>query len=107
MPDVNMLETYGFFDLPNGLFVSIWRDDVVSGHMRVTGIEARADGGYVAQAVHQFGDLLKIAAKRELGPGGVLNQNFEVARVPVESIERALDGLSSEQQPLFASQPAP
>ena len=49
--------------------------DVVSGNMGVAGIDARADRNDAVEPIQNLRNLLEASAKRELRPGGVLDQD--------------------------------
>ena len=70
-------------------------------------VQTDGDGRVGMQALHQLGDLLQLAAERELCAGGVFDQDAEVGAREVDSGNRALDGLSRQTQALLTGQPLP
>ena len=79
VPDADLGEADGAIDKRDGFLVAGVGDDVVSGDVAVAGVEAGADGDDRAEALQQFSDLFEAASQGELGSGGVLDEDAEVA----------------------------
>ena len=68
--------------------IAFSRNNVVSGNMRMAGIEAHAHRRVRLQPLHQFRHLLKVAAQRALRTGRVFNQDAEIRSLPRQSVHR-------------------
>src|SRR4051812_37119496 len=61
-------------------------DDIVPGNMGVAGIDASRNWNYPLKPLKDFRDLLKAPPERELGSGGVLDQNRQSSLCQVECL---------------------
>src|SRR5579864_4122066 len=73
VPDFYAVETDGCIEMLQRLIETFFADYVVSGNMRVAGIDASADGDDSLQPLENFCDLFETAAEREFGAGCVLD----------------------------------
>src|SRR5579859_1725701 len=107
VPDADLLEADGAGEQGDGFLVAGCGDNVVSGDVAVTGVEACADGDDRAQAVQELGDLFEAAAEGELGSGGVLDEDAEVAVVERNAVDGLGDAVGGERETLVACESAP
>ena len=84
-------------------------DDVVSGYVKVAGVEADGYGSAAGlEGGDQLGDLFEFAAERELGAGGVFDQDAEVRGLAeVEPGDGVFDGLLGELEAFVAGEAFP
>ncbi len=103
MPDVNILQANGAIELIESLGKAFVADDVIASHVRVASIDASSRRHEVAQQVQQLGNLFEVAAERELGARRVLDQDTQVARRQVQTLDRLLDRQRNPLQTFFAA----
>ena len=75
VPDLNGIQSKGGIEMLQSLVNALLADNVVSGNVRVTSIDAGADRNDSAQALQHLRDLLEASAEREFRAGRVLDQN--------------------------------
>lgn len=63
VPDAHRCKAHRRLDLRNSRFIALGRNNVISGNMGVTGIEADAHWRCCLQTLHQFRYLLEAAAE--------------------------------------------
>ena len=81
---------------------AFFADDVVSGDVSVTGVDAGRDRNDAAQAIDDFGDLLEAASQGEFGASGIFDQDGESGFRQVKALGSSGDGGSGLQQSSFA-----
>src|SRR4051812_41085866 len=77
VPHGYVLQSDCCVQLPHALFIPFRRNDVVSGDMRVAGVNASGNRNHAAQAIQEFRHLLEGAAQRIFRAGGVLDRDLE------------------------------
>ena len=103
MPEVDILEADGAVKSVKRFGVSGVTNNVISGDVGMTGIDAGSARHEVAQEVQQLGDLFEVGAERELRSGGVLDQNAQLSGFEVKALGPLLDGECDAPQAFFAA----
>jgi hypothetical protein len=106
VPDADGVKPNGCADELDGGGVAFVGDQVITGHVRVACIQADGNGGTDLEECHQFGDLLEAAAERELGAGGVFDEDGDLT-VAVQAIDGAGDGFGCELEAFVARESLP
>ncbi len=113
VPDADGGEADGCADELHGLDVAVVGDDVVAGDVDVAGVEADGDGGAGLEGFDEFGDLFKLAAERELGSGGIFDEDAEGGGGfcggfgKCDGVDGALDGFGGEAEAFLAGEALP
>ncbi len=107
MPNPYGLKADGSLNLLHGFGVALFTDDVISGDVNVTGIQAHGNRSAGTKRLDKFRDLLQRTAEGKLGSGGILNQNPEVGALPGQTIDGLLNRLCGQPQALIAGQALP
>ena len=102
MPDGYVFQSNGRVELSNGFLKSLFGNDVVSSDVHVARVNASSHGNVISQTLRDFGNLLKAAAKRVLGAGGVFDQDCESALCQVKPVAGCRNGGGSLQQSLVS-----
>jgi len=102
MPHPDILQTDGSVELGQCFAKTLLGNNVISGNMRVAGVDASAHRNMPVQVLNDFRDLLEAAAQRELGPGGVFNQYGQSTFCEIKSLARGRYGRRRSQQAFFA-----
>ena len=79
VPDLDPFQPDGLVQLLQRLVNASFADDVISGDVGMAGINAGGSGNNPVQTIEHFSDLFEAAAERELGPGGILDENGQSA----------------------------
>ncbi len=82
MPHADALASEQVFNLTHRRLIPFGADDIVAGHVSVAGIETGRNRRNRAQAGNELRHLLQRSAQRELGAGGVLDQEGEGGPAP-------------------------
>ena len=82
--DFYVVQSDGCVQLLEGLVDALFRDNVVSGNVGVTGIDAGGDGHDAAKAVDDFGDLLEAASEGVFGTRSIFDKDGESGGCEVE-----------------------
>src|SRR5438270_632529 len=101
VPDLHPVQADGRIEMLQRLKDAFFADDVVSGDMRVTGIDACGYRHDSVQPEENLGDLLEASSQRKLGSGGIFNQNRQSALGQIKSLRRSSNGGRCAQQALF------
>src|SRR5277367_126957 len=107
MPHADVFCTNRRFDLTRSFDIAFFADDVVSGDMRVAGVQASAHGCDITQAMDELGDLLKAASEGEFSSGSILDQDLEIADLGVKSMDRFGNRFGRQAKALFAGESSP
>src|SRR5205085_8750932 len=83
VPDRDIFETDGQVQVAQGLLHAFLTDNVVAGHVYVTGVNAGGHWDDAMQPVYEFGDLFEVAAQRELRSSGALDEHGQAALGPI------------------------
>jgi len=102
MPDVDIGQAYRLVQVCQRLSQTRLAHNVISRDMRVTGVDAGADGNQPAQPFQDLGNLLKAPAERILRAGGVFDEDGEASFRQIESLRRGGNGRCRLQQAAFA-----
>ena len=86
MPYLHVIQSDRGIKMLQGFIESGLANDVVSGNVSVTCVDARANRDDSAQTIQDLRDLLKTSAQREFRAGRVFNENREPARGEVETL---------------------
>ena len=105
VPDLHVIQADRGIEMLQSFIESSLADDVVSGNVRVAGIDARANRNHSAQALQNLRHLLEAAAQREFRAGRVLDQDRESALGEIQSLRRGSNRRSRSQQSLLAVSP--
>ena len=89
-------------ELLQSLINAPFADNVVSGDVSVAGVDARGYWNNTAEAVDDFGNLLKAATEREFGAGGVFDEDGKAGLDEVKALRGGGDGGGGLQQTGFA-----
>ena len=82
----DVFKSDGRIELRQSIAESFFRNDVISRHMGVAGINAGADRNVIAQMFDDFCDLLKAAAQRVFSSGGVFDEDRKSAFHEIEFV---------------------
>src|SRR5271157_2034507 len=100
--DSHVVQANGCVEMLQRFVDTFFSNNVVSGDVRVTGVDAGGDGDNAAETVDNVGDLLEAAPEGEFGAGGIFNKDSESGFCDVQALSGGGDGGSRLQQSGFA-----
>jgi hypothetical protein len=103
MPHVNIPQADGAMQLIQSVGKSFVAHNVVACNVGVAGIDTSSRGHELRQQVQQLGDLLEVAAEGKLRASSVLDQDTQVARRQIQTLDRLLNRQRGAPQSLFAA----
>src|SRR5207253_2300483 len=86
VPDLHVIQADCGIKMLQGLIEAGLAHNVISGYMRMTGIDAGSDWNHSTQSIQNLRDLLETSSQRELRAGGILDENREPACGQVEPL---------------------
>ncbi len=102
VPDRDVLQANRSIEFVHRFSQAMLENNVVSGDVNVTGIDAGSNGYIVPQMMDDLRNLLKAAPYRILSAGSVFNQDCEPTLRQVKPVTRGGNGGSRLQQSFFA-----